>query len=333
MSIFAKRPGPTALNSRELPAVIANLKSLVAPLGETEFLTLLRERQLMFLRGCGSRRFETLLTWEVLNHLLDSATLPLSELRVLRESVSVPANFYLKHGRVDPVALSKLLDQGISLIFNLLDEHVPALRALCKNLERETLDSVKAAAIVTSGPGGALKCHYDDEDLVVLQIAGTKRWQVFNSPIVNPVPGVAKRAPPEGLSPVFDEVLEPGDFLFLPAGHWHHCENGPHRSLHVSIAFVPPNGRHLMKALVSQLSSDETFRRPLTRASSLEVLAEHESALKARLVDTIRTISLDRLMRERAALHPIEGIELEGRSNQAPRDVGVSQTWSRRSSI
>jgi ribosomal protein L16 Arg81 hydroxylase len=294
--------------------VITNLESLVAPLGETEFLALLRERRLMFLPGCGARRFETLLTWEVLNHLLDSATLPLGELRVLRESVSVPANFYLKHGRVDPVALSKLLDQGISLIFNLLDEHVPALRALCKSLERRTLESVKAAAIVTSGPGGALKCHYDDEDLVVLQIAGTKRWQVFNSPIVNPAPGVAKRTAPEGHTPVFDEALEPGDFLFLPAGHWHHCENGPHRSLHVSIAFVPPNGRHLMKALVSQLSSDETFGRPLTRAGSAEALAAHESALKSRLVDAIRNISLDRFLRERAALHPVEGIQLEGES-------------------
>ena len=65
--------------------MISNLKSLVDPLGETEFLTLLRERKLMFLRGCGSRRLDTLLTWEVLNHLLDSATFPLGSLRVLRK--------------------------------------------------------------------------------------------------------------------------------------------------------------------------------------------------------------------------------------------------------
>jgi ribosomal protein L16 Arg81 hydroxylase len=302
--------------------MISDLKSLVDPLGETEFLTLLRERKLMFLRGSGSRRFEMLLTWEVLNHLLDGVTFPLNALRVLRESVSIPTNFYLKEGRVDPAALSKLLDQGISLIFNVLEEYVPALRALCKNIERKTLEQVTAAAIMTGGRGGALKCHYDDEDLVILQIAGTKRWQVFNSPIVNPVPGIAKRSPPEGLTPVFDQVLQPGDFLFLPAGHWHHCENGPHRSLHVVILFTPPNGRSLMKTLVSQLSSDETFRRPLTRDSSPEVLAEHETALKARLVDTIQTISLDRFLRERAALRPIEGIQLEGRNIQA-HDVQV----------
>jgi Cupin superfamily protein len=297
--------------------MISNLKSLVDPLGETEFLALLRERKLMFLRGCGSRRVDTLLTWEVLNHLLDSATFPLGSLRVLRESIPIPTNLYVKRGRVNPAALSKLLDQGISLIFNQLDEHVPALRALCKNLERKTWERVSAAAIMTSGRGGALKCHYDAEDLIILQIASTKRWQVFNSPIVNPVPDTPKRLPPDGLMPVFDEVLQPGDLLFLPAGHWHHCENGPHRSLHVVILFVPPNGRSLMKALVSQLSSDATFRRPLTRHSGPEAMAEHETALRARLVDTIQAISLNRFLRERAALPPIEGIQLEGRSTQA----------------
>src|SRR5262244_2686916 len=97
-------------------AMISDLKSLVDPLGETEFLTLLRERKLTFLLGHGCGRFETLLSWETLNHLLDSAIFPVDTLRVLRESDPIPTNFYLRQGRVDPAALTKLLDQGISLI-------------------------------------------------------------------------------------------------------------------------------------------------------------------------------------------------------------------------
>jgi ribosomal protein L16 Arg81 hydroxylase len=295
--------------------MISDLKSLVDPLGQTEFLTLLRERKLTFLPGCGSRRFETLLNWETLNYLLDSATLPLAELRVVRESVSIPTNIYVRQGRVDFAALSKLLDRGVSLVFNMLHEHVPALRALCKNLARDTLEQISAAAVVTSGRGGAAKCHYDPQDLIILQIAGTKRWHVFNSPIVNPVPGLAARSP-EG-PPIFDQVLQPGDLLFLPARYWHHCENGPHRSLHVSIMFTPLDGRHLMTELVSQLSSDETFSRPLTRHSRPETLAEHETALKVCLVEAIKAMSLDRFLTERAASRPLEGIQLERRTDQA----------------
>jgi ribosomal protein L16 Arg81 hydroxylase len=296
--------------------MISDLKSLVDPLGQSEFLTLLRERKLTFLPGCGSRRFETLLNWETLNYLLDSATLPLTELRVVRESVPIPSNIYVTQDRVDVAALSKLLDRGVSLVFNKLHAHVPALRALCKNVARDTLEQISAAAVVTSGRGGAAECHFDPEDLIILQIAGTKRWQVFfNSPSANPVLGIAA-TPPEG-PPIFDQVLQPGDRLFLPARYWHHCENGPHRSLHVSILFAPPNGRHLMDELVSRVSADETFSRPLTRHTRPESLAEHEAALKVCLVEAIRAISLDRFLTQRAASRPFEGIQLERRTDQA----------------
>jgi JmjC domain len=273
--------------------MISDLQRLVDPLTEAQFLTLLRERKLAFLPGSDSRRFKTLLNWEALNHLLDSATFPLQQLRVLRESTNIPTILYIKQGRLSSTALSNLLDK----------------RVLCNDITRRTSERTSAAAVVTSGHGGALECHYDDPDLVILQVAGTKRWQVFG-------PSVVAGRPPQG-PPVFDRVLQPGDVLFLPAEQWHHCENGPHRSLHVSILFFPPNGRNLMTALASQLLSDEVFRRPLTRNDSPEKLAAHEAALKAHLVEAIQAMSLANFLTERAASRPIDGIHLEGHTDQA----------------
>jgi ribosomal protein L16 Arg81 hydroxylase len=292
--------------------VIADLRTLVEPLTEAEFFSLVRERKLAFLPGSDPSRFETLLNWEALNQLLEGTTFPIQQLRVLRESTPIPSILYIKQGHVSSEALSSLLKQGVSLIFNQLEKHVPALRALCKNIARQTSEQISAAAIVTSGPGGALECHCDEPDLVILQIAGTKRWQVFG-------PSAVVGRPPEG-PPGFDRVLQPGDFLFLPAQHWHHCENGPYRSLHLSILFQPPNGWHLMATLASQLSSDEIFTRPLTRYSSPETLATHEAALKTRLVDMIRAISLAGLLAERAASRRIDGIHLEGQTGQTHND-------------
>ena len=288
---------------------ISDLQRLIAPLTEAQFLTLLRERKLTFLPSSERRRFETLLSWEALNHLLDGGTFPLERLRVLRESTHIPTILYVKKGRVVSTALSKLLDQGVSLIFNQLERYVPALHVLCRNIARHTSEGISAAAVLTNGRGGALACHRDDEDLIILQIAGTKRWQVFG-------PSVVAGHPPPG-PPVFDHLLRAGDVLFLPSGQWHHCENGPHRSLHVSILFYPPNGRHLMATLASQLLSDEIFRRPLTRHSNQETLAAHEAALKARLVDAIQAISSTKFLTERAASRPIDDIHLEGRPDQA----------------
>jgi ribosomal protein L16 Arg81 hydroxylase len=298
------------------PAV-PDLQTLIAPLTERQFLDLLRERKLTFLPGSDPRRFETLLSWKALNQLLDSETFPLQRLRVVRESTHIPTSLYIKHGQLVSAALSKLLDKGVSLIFNQLERHIPALRALCNDITRRTSEQTSVAAVVTSGQGGALKCHYDDEDLIIIQVAGTKRWQVFG-------PSIVTGRPPQG-PPVFDRVLQPGDVLCLPSEQWHHCENGPHRSLHVTILFFPPTGRHLMPRLVSQLLSEEVFRRPLTRLSDPEILAAHEAALKARLVDAIETMSVTTFLKDRAASCQSDGVHLEGNADQCD-DVAMTGT-------
>jgi len=289
--------------------VITDLQTLITPLSEADFLAALRERKLTFLPGSEPRRFENLLTWQTLNHLLEGAAFPLPLLRVLHESTPIPESLYVKQGRVFSRALSNLLNQGVSLIFNRLENHVPALRVLCNNITRQTFEHIRAAAVITSGHGGALECHYDDQDLIILQIAGTKRWHVF---------GVSDRRP--DCSPVFDGVLKPGDLVFLPAREGDDFESGPHRSLHISILLNPPNGRCIMEMLASQLVSDEIFRRPLTRHNSAEDLATHEAALKARLVETIRSISLARLMTDRAASNTGDHIHLEGQPDLALAD-------------
>ena len=301
--------------------MIVDLPSLVDPLTEAEFLTRLQQRRLTLIRGAGPERYEALLGWQTLNHLIGSSVYPLDQLRIVRESIPVPPSFYVRDGRIDPAALSRLMDQGVSLVFNRVDDYVPAVRRLCRNIAIRTGEQISAGAIVTSGSGGALERHFDYEDIVILQIAGTKRWQVYDPPVLHPARGMPETKAPRGAA-VLTEVLQPGDLLFLPAGHWHHCENGPERSLHAGIFFDPPSGRHLVTALAREWLSDDIFRRPLTRHGSADALAAHEIALKAHLVDKVRQLSIAAFLAERASHLPGE-ISLEGADEPAP--VGARQ--------
>jgi JmjC domain len=285
---------------RHEPDMISTLQDLVAPLGEAEFLAHFRDRTVAFVPTFEPHRFETLLDWDELNHLIESGHYPIERLRVLRDSFSIPTSFYLKEDRVDPAAFSSLMDQGASLIFNRLHEYVPRLWKMCRQMTEQTGEQATAEAIVMSGKGGALPLHYNIEDICVLQIAGSRRWQLCGPPVVNPVKGMSLQPAPQS-APFFDEVLRAGDFLFMPAGCWSRCEHGPGRSLHLGILFEPPCGRDVMTSLVSRLAADETFNRPLTRYADASALAAHEAALKARLIDQVHAWSLAGFLAERAA--------------------------------
>jgi hypothetical protein len=298
--------------------MITTLRDLVAPLTDAEFLTHLRDRTVAFIPSSETNRFGILLDWDELNHLIESAYYPIERLSVLRDSFSVVTSFYLKDGRVDPGALSSLMDQGANLIFDRLDEYIPRLSRLCHQIAEQTGEQVTAEAIVTSGHN-PLPQHYNSEDVCVLQLAGSKRWQLFGPPVVNPVKGMLDPAPQS--APLFDETVRAGDFLFLPAGYWHRCENGSGRSLQVGIVFEPPYGRDVITSLASQLAADETFKQPLTRYADASALAEREAALKARLINQVRVWSLAGFLADRAVVHSkTGGIHLDGKRMRSSSD-------------
>ena len=275
------------------------LAELVAPLSEGEFLTLLRERKLTLLRGVGGERYVSLLTWQSLLQMIARGEHPtsLAEFVLVRESQVAPPERWLKPnpaGEGNVVDVSRLLaflNHGFSLSVARINDYAPHLKILCENIRAALREQIKVGAIVTTGKGGAFKLHFDPEDLIILQVEGRKRWKIFGPAVVNPVAGMKSTvAPPPEDTLLFDEILEPGDFLFLPAGNWHRCENESPRSLHLGIFFQPPSGMDVVKAITAKLLSDDQLRMPLTRSD--DALSAFEENIKSRAIARIRELDL-----------------------------------------
>jgi hypothetical protein len=286
----------TALMS-EAPSTLADL---VSPLTESEFLELLRRRELAYRPGAAGDRYAPLLGWPALRRMIDAGDYPNKrpgDIRVTKESAEAPPNRWMTKGKVDGAKLDELLASGFSVVILHVDEHVPALAAVCGEIRSRTLEGSYVGAIVTSGTGiGAFKLHYDPEDLVILQVEGTKRWQIFGPPVSNPLRRMmgSKLSPePPETEPIFDEVLEPGDLLFVPAGNWHHCEGGLSTSVHLGIFFLPPTGWHAAYEVLRPFLSDELFRTPLTRLDGASAIEEVEAEVKSRLIEKIGELKLN----------------------------------------
>jgi hypothetical protein len=161
------------------------------------------------------------------------------------------------------------------------------LQALCRNLERE-LGVTALANLYWTPPGSqGLPAHWDGHDVLVLQIAGSKRWRVYDAPVTLPTdlpptfaferarppapPGSFRHwtahPPPDAFgpeAPVREIELRAGDLLYLPRGHGHEARTGETMSIHVTLGLYMVTWADLLCLAVYQAAqADVRFRRGL----------------------------------------------------------------------
>jgi len=269
---------------------ISTYEQLIAPLSPGDVTRALQSRELIFRRTGDAQRFSEVLDWQSLSKMILEGSIPPTRLRFRNATMGIPPEFWTEGGRVNPAKFSDLVRSGISVIANALHEHVPAVRSLCQAIGATTRDRIRAAAIVTAGPGGALPCHFDPEDLIVMQVEGAKRWRIYGPP--RPRNAETRMPPPPDSETIFDDVLHAGDILVLPSGYLHHCENQPGLSMHLGIAFNPLTGIRAARNLQRALRKELSFWEALDRFSSAEQRKQHDDALKARWIELIRNADL-----------------------------------------
>jgi len=273
----------------------AALGALLAPIAVDEIPTLLRDRLPKLVRGQGPR---PLPGWSELRPALAQGTIPKHHLRLVRHGARVADMFYSGPEGIRMERLDQLLERGCSLILEDLDRDLEPLRALADGLRALLGEHVVAGAIVTTGTRGALDLHYDNEDIIALQVEGTKAWQLHAPTMANVLKDGPRAPLPEG-PPLLEVELRPGDMLFVPAGYWHQCTNRSGRSVHYSALIIPLSVTDVLTALLQRLLADEDWRRPLGRGGGGE--DADEAALKAHLGTLIAGLSIPELRRAQLA--------------------------------
>lgn len=136
----------------------------------------------------------------------------------------------------------------------------PELRGVSAPLERlaRALEILLHQPVTTSAfwsrGGMRAPVHFDDHDLLVVQLRGAKRWYVTQRPseLPNEWKGIPSKDTLElGAHHVLD--LKPGDMMYLPRGTLHTVDSDT-PSVHVAIGFTPLTVRELLLACLDHLS-------------------------------------------------------------------------------
>jgi hypothetical protein len=192
-------------------------------------------------------------------------------------------------------------ESGATIVLQGLHLTRPHVGAFCRSLEEALGHPAQANAYYTPRSAQGLPVHHDTHDVFVLQVAGEKRWLVYEPALELPLKDQRSSAElGEPGEAVEDRVLRPGDMLYLPRGWLHEALTSDSDSLHLTIGVNVVTWLDAFKAALEELGDDVRFRRSWQSENDpddlVEALAERlgredvERRARAKLVRTRRPI-------------------------------------------
>jgi len=132
----------------------------------------------------------------------------------------------------------------------------------CRHLERALAHAVQTNAYYTPRGSQGFAVHHDTHDVFVLQVAGEKRWLVYQPLVELPLKDQRwSKALGEPGEPVHELTLRPGDTLYLPRGWLHEAETSDSDSLHLTVGISTYTWTDAVKAALADCADDIAFRR------------------------------------------------------------------------
>jgi ribosomal protein L16 Arg81 hydroxylase len=189
--------------------------------------------------------------------------------RVVVKGFVGPVDVARADGTVDPVvATERVYRQDHALIFNGAQAFVPSIAQMALELEADRGCLVQSNVYRTVAGTFAYPLHWDTHGLVVVQLAGAKKWDLYAPVHTRPIPGQIMGevgAPDIDMArPTQTVALKAGDVMYLPRGWGHRVVTTGEESVHITFGFHALSEHELLDIALRQvkasLASDPHFR-------------------------------------------------------------------------
>lgn len=284
------------------------LADLLAPIGTELFFERHWENEPLHVRGRASRFYEALLTHRDVEAAIASGGLRYPAIQLARDGRFLAAEAFTRSIRSGDDVFTGIpnLDRvraeyrsGATISLPGFHRAWRPLGALAAAVEEQFDHAVHTNVYITPGNAAGFSAHYDTHEVFVLQIAGSKRWQI-DKPLL-PLPHRGQPFDPRGDRPSIPFLkvdLAAGDLLYLPRGFVHATTTSDSFSVHVTLGVTVYTWVELLAEWVQSCKHHPAFRRALPPgfAGRGDVRQSLKQQLPLMVAELARLTDYDRLV-------------------------------------
>ncbi len=287
----------------------AGLEGLLSPISVEEFVDKYLGRRALYVSST-EERLTSLLSWPALNRIIAYHNLEGPRLRLMRAGQVIARNTYSHHDPygltrtnvIDCAAFEQQLRDGSTLVLDGVDRLHKPIATLARSIERALSLGIQVNTYAGWRELPGLSLHWDRHDVLILQVYGKKRWQIYGPTRMYPLVDDVDDAPEPNGKAIWDHVVTSGDVLYIPRGWWHIAIPCDAPTLHLTVGVRIPTGSDLLMWLIQRLKHRECIRKDVPLWTDGNVQQEYVK----RLLDLISECCLDgrlieEYMRERNA--------------------------------
>lgn len=266
-----------------------------APISDKEFKEEFLSKRFLHLKNDGNTNIFPKYHWHSFNEILNRKRFDQGRVRMVKDGQDFSQDeiFIGRTDKKNPehtiqylntFAVNRLLTQGATLIVNAVEELDPFIADLANSLEHLVKERVQANLYACFEKGKGFDLHWDDHDVVVVQLQGVKKWKVYDVPLTSEKEACTQETLWEG-------ILEEGEILYLPRGYAHKAISLG-LTVHVTFGFSNRRVEHYLKWLLNQLSGHSLLNADLNSIKGSESVKAMFSNLSNLLQDNFSKESL-----------------------------------------
>ena len=250
-----------------------DLGRMLRPLEPSEFFHHYWEQRPLVLSRNQPDFYTSLFSMADVDYIISSTDLRHPAIRLVKHGAELPLSHYTTDVPWSKDVFRAVADvnkvlaeyrRGATIVLQALHRSWQPFARFCRNLETHFTYPLQTNVYLTPPSSQGFAPHYDTHDVFVLQIAGSKHWRLYGSPIPLPdhtLPSGSVRV--DIGDPAHEVDLNPGDLIYMPRGYIHEALTSVSESLHITVGIPTFTWMDVLSEAIALCRQDVRFRKAL----------------------------------------------------------------------